>query len=284
MDISEGQYAGGVGAWLTRGVCYEDVLACAALYGDQDGCKYDDRSKKITTVAGKTCGLQSLLAYVDTIDAVRVAEGCEAGLRKQAHEICDPKVSNTNAVYPMGCANVSRVALKQQLDKYKDVYCPVEAFQSDTSNVLSANSVFNNSQLVDQVVNDIYAELQIAMIKACEDDETIKGTWISERPTANKLSSEFYKKYFGKTSVSTYDDTQVQALSTTDEDGWCIMGAEQQYCVDLGSTYASWDSTEGVCVLTYEWYANRCAMLLGSWDGTYCTVGNVTYTMDTIPY
>lgn len=282
-DTTSGQYLGGVAAWAARGTCYEKVLSCAALYGDPNGCKYDDKTKKITTAGGKKCGLQSLLTYVDTIDAVKVAEGCEEGLRKKAHEICDPRESILESETIKKCitATWSRANLKKELDAYKEKFCPADAYQGDDSNPLSANSVFNNTALVDQVIDDLYEELGFAFMRACEDNTSIKGEWVSEQPLVTELSTEFYKKYFGKTSISSYNEQQVKNLNENNV-GWCVMGAEQRECLELGSTYAEWDAEEG-CLLTTAWYKNKCVNVLGgSWSGSYCTVNNVQYTMDDV--
>lgn len=284
MDTTSGQYLGGLAAWSARGTCYEKVLACASLYGDPTGCKYDDKTKKITTVGGKKCGLQALLTYVDTIDAVKVAEGCETGLRKRAHEICDPRVSILDSETIRKCVSAisSKIALKKELNAYKDKFCPVDAYQSDDSNPLSAKSVFNNTALVDQVVDELYEELGLAFMRACEDDKAIGGEWVAEQPLVGELSKEFYKKYLGKTSVTSYSTQQIKALGENNV-GWCIMGAEQRECLALGSE-ASWEVTDGVgeCVLTTAWYRNRCQILGGTWNYSTCTINGSVLTMDDI--
>ena len=83
-DVSAGR------AVTVRDMCYQDVMACAAMYGGSDGCEYDKKTRKITTKRNGHCGLNSLLAYVDTVDSARVAQGCETVLVAKAHNMCDP--------------------------------------------------------------------------------------------------------------------------------------------------------------------------------------------------
>lgn len=83
-------------AVTVRNMCYQDVLACAAMYGDLDACQYDPNSRKITPRKGAgKCGLSALLAYVDSVDTARVAQGCESALIAKAHDMCDPVTSPT---------------------------------------------------------------------------------------------------------------------------------------------------------------------------------------------
>ena len=87
---------GATRAITVRNVCYQDVLACAAMYGDVDGCQYDQNSRKIVPrKGGGKCGLSALLAYVDSVDTARVAQGCEATLIAKTHDMCDPITSST---------------------------------------------------------------------------------------------------------------------------------------------------------------------------------------------
>ena len=89
--VTNDMYDVGAGRAVTvRDMCYQDVMACAAMYGGSDGCEYDKKTRKITTKRNGHCGLNSLLAYVDTVDSARVAQGCETALVAKAHNMCDP--------------------------------------------------------------------------------------------------------------------------------------------------------------------------------------------------
>ena len=288
IDTTKMQSAGGLAALAARGTCYDKVIACAALYGDPDGCKYDDKTKKITNSGGKKCGLQSLLTYVDTVDAVKVAEGCETALRKYAHELCDPKTSDATAEYPAGCATMSRATLRAKMERRKEVFCPVDGVMDDESNILSvADAKAFNTSIMEQVIQDIYDELELVYIAGCEDDTAINGQWVSSPvPEADKLSAEYYKKYRGLTSVGNYNETQVKALSEKDGDdyvGWCVMSNAQYQCSTINN--ATWEN--GSCVLPNYWYYQHCTALDpdATWNGIAgtCTIGSSTYTLDIVP-
>ena len=118
-----------ISAIAARDACKQKVFACAALYGDIDGCTYDDSTKKISTVAGKKCGMQSLLALVDTVDTVRFEKGCEEALREYAQETCAPATGDEHA-YPWGCVRMSRADLESMLTKRAEIVCASD-FGSD---------------------------------------------------------------------------------------------------------------------------------------------------------
>ncbi len=97
--VTNNMYDVGAGRAITvRDMCYQEVMACAAMYGGSEGCEYDKTTRKITTnkKTGR-CGLQSLLAYVDTVDSARVAQGCETVLVAKAHNMCDPVSTTTSS-------------------------------------------------------------------------------------------------------------------------------------------------------------------------------------------
>jgi len=118
-DYINGQMAGMV-AITVHNACSEKVLACAALYGDPDGCIYNDETKKITQKSGKTCGLQSLLAYVNVADSLKVARGCENALRTYAKD--DLCISDGDD-YPWACRRWSANDLKARLVEYGKTVC-----------------------------------------------------------------------------------------------------------------------------------------------------------------
>lgn len=120
---------GAISAIAAHDMCRDSVLACAALYGDVNGCIYDDTTKKITqnpNSGGGKCGLTSLLEYVNTVDSVRVAQGCEIGLREYAKELC----SNDDADYPWGCRLRSAADVEELLRNRAIDYCGVDLIAS----------------------------------------------------------------------------------------------------------------------------------------------------------
>jgi len=113
---------GAIAAIAAHDMCKDQVMACAALYGDTDGCIYDDASKTLTQREGKVCGLQSLLAYVNTVDSVRVAQGCELSLREYAEELC-ADTAGTGYGYPWGCRLRGEEEIAALLRKHAADFC-----------------------------------------------------------------------------------------------------------------------------------------------------------------
>lgn len=255
MDTTDMQSTGAVVAVAARGTCYDKVLACAALYGDQDGCKFDDKSKKLTNAPGKKCGLQSLLAFVDTVDAVKVAEGCEIALTKYAHQLCDPQVGDDTVVYPAGCASMSREELWASMEARRKTFCPATMVNNDDANTLSTSADAYNTTIMNQVIQDIYRELDIVFTAGCDEFD---GTWTTSVPASSDLlNADFYLTYYGITINS---QTNVNSLNSH-QMGWCIGGTRQQQCVALGSQYASWNGTD--CILTAQGNQHLCENNLG---------------------
>jgi len=271
MDTTDMQSTGAVVAVAARGTCYDKVLACAALYGDQDGCKFDDKSKKLTNAPGKKCGLQSLLAFVDTVDAVKVAEGCEIALTKYAHQLCDPQVGDDDTVvYPAGCASMSREELWASMEARRKTFCPATMVNNDDANTLSTSADAYNTTIMNQIIQDIYRELDIVFTAGCDEFE---GTWTTSEPSSNDLlNADFYLTYYGITINS---QTNVNSLNSH-QMGWCIGGTRQQQCVALDGQYASWNGTD--CILTTQGYQHLCQDYLGgdwSVDTNQCMITDV---------
>lgn len=278
IDDTEMQSTGAISATVARGMCYDRVLACAALYGDPDGCKYDDKTKKLSDAGNnKKCGLQSLLVFVDTVDSIKVAEGCEAALTKYAHELCDPKIGDdANAVYPMGCASMPRAQLRAAMNLRMKTFCAQELIADDNSNILQDQTAFNTN-VMNQIIQSIYEELGIAFTAGCEDDAEINGIWYTgdelSTPSVSLLNQAFYQKYYGRTITNV---NQINELNLP-EIGWCVIGDEAQQCNTLGSQYATWQNNQ--CVPTEQWYRERCHDFLGGvWNSNteICSINNMS--------
>ncbi len=295
MDTTELQGTGAIAAVTARGMCYDRVQACAALYGDPNGCKYDDATKKLnnnpncTTKDGKDCkcGLQSLLTFVDTVDSVKVAEGCESVLTKYAHELCDPQMgADESVVYPMGCATTPRAQLRAAMNTRMETFCVHDLVNDDNSRTIGQKddegniaSAFNTN-IMNQLIKSIYDELGIAFTMGCKE---MDGIWVSadniSTPKPESLVQEFYKKYYGTRITNT---NQINDLNLP-ETGWCISGEKNNQCSILGNDengkpYCELQS-DGSVKLTPEWYEFMCAKALyGEWDvvGRACKLNDVS--------
>ena len=263
MDSTEISSTGAIAAATARGMCYDRVQACAALYGDPNGCKYDDNTKKLEDAGGeKKCGLKALLTFVDTVDAAKVAEGCEVALTKYAHELCDPKIgSDADIVYPMGCATMPKSELRAAMNLRTKTFCAKDLVDNDASRTIQGDATAFNLDTMNQVIKSIYDELGIAFTAGCEDDKEIKGKWVSANEISNpniaSLKQSFYKKYYGVeiTNINQINDFNLAEV------GWCVDSSSNASCeVLLGMGYVNDTDT---CTLNDRWYNDMCQMALG---------------------
>ena len=133
---------GAMNAIAAHEMCRDSVLACASLYGDPGACEYDDKTKKITQKTGANvgrCGLDSLLAYVNAVDSVRVSKGCEDALRDYVDELCADD-TDFNFGYPWGCRGKTRQFLVNDLTAQERELCGVELLASSNGDIASGRS------------------------------------------------------------------------------------------------------------------------------------------------
>lgn len=128
------QLTGAISAIAAHDMCKDQVLACAALYGDPNACIYDDKSKTLKDNGTGTCGLKSLLAYVNTVDSVKVAEGCEISLRDYAKELCGDGTD-----YPWGCRLYTKTKLENLLREKAELFCGEKLYALPESGGSSAS-------------------------------------------------------------------------------------------------------------------------------------------------
>ena len=284
LDSTDFAATGAISAVAARGMCYDRVMACAALYGDIDGCSYDDKSKKLTAVAGKKCGLQALLSFVDAVDSIKVAEGCEVALSKYAHELCDPPATtgddDEQLEYPMGCKNMSRQQLRAAMEERARLFCASDLVLDDKSNTIGDASAFN-LEMVNRVIKDIFDELNLAFTLECE---YMGGTWLAKgsgvvTPDVSELNAAFYRKYYGTVPTSA---SEISKLNKNTEDaGWCIASSRvRDMCLEqkdaAGNPLGQYDEILNDCVLSSEWYSYKCRSLGGTYSGSRCEISDLT--------
>lgn len=100
FDTTNSQVTGAISAYAAKSMCQEKVTACAMLYAPNDATCSFDANGHITD--GDKCGLTALLNFVDTVDDVRVAEGCADGVQKYVNDLCAP-VDGESMPHPWGC-------------------------------------------------------------------------------------------------------------------------------------------------------------------------------------
>lgn len=271
FDSTTSQYSGAISAYAARAMCEDKVIACASLYGDTEGCKFDGNGKLTTgnasdaltgAAANSRCGLTALLAFVDTVDTVRVAEGCETAIDNYLKDLCTP--SNGEMGYPWNCRNMTPDDLESSIMNFAQQNC---------ANPTTTGSDFL-AQVQDQInraIDDVTEELDFALMNTCEG---LDGYWIDYDLTFgnvadNRVSGEgnllsgFYKEVYGG-NLNTYwgrcveNTTMIQCLA---------------YNEGLDTPVASYDLTRDECVFTEEWYRTRCEELIGGYyEGGACYV------------
>lgn len=179
-----GSSTGAISAITAHDMCQDKVLACAALYGDPDGCVYDDKSKKLKQVDGKKCGLDSLLAFVNTVDAVKVAKGCEESLREYAQELCAPSSGDTEHSYPWGCRSrafgtatdsATDGSIYGMLNQRAKDFCGDELM--NTTNEITQESdwkptIAASANSVKKIMDDIKADMSLMLATECRSITT----------------------------------------------------------------------------------------------------------------
>ncbi|MBR3148215.1 MAG: hypothetical protein IKF41_02625 [Alphaproteobacteria bacterium] len=261
-----------------RDQCKNKVLTCAALYGDVDGCSYDDKTKKIEAVNGKKCGLQSLLALVDAVDSVKVRKGCEESLREYAKEICTPVASDKDHTYPWNCKDKSfgapgdyaagrTTTLYGLLEAHAVAMCGMDI---DANGKYTADQKIVADDIVksaiERIVDDIEGNMSSMLAEECEEFGGVYGKPGMEYKTEDLLTA-FYNRVFGG---------DISAGRTY---GVCLEDTEMAKCLNWnnegGVQYASYDKDTQKCNFTDEWFHMRCNTIGGNFANGVCVVREI---------
>ncbi|MDE5615578.1 MAG: hypothetical protein K2I81_01965 [Alphaproteobacteria bacterium] len=257
FDNTTSQYAGATAAYAARAMCQDKVAACAALYagaGDVQ-CQFDSNGRLTN---GATCGLTALVSFVQTVDDVRVAEGCATALENKLKDTCTPQKGDRG--YPWNCRGMSREELTTTVRGYAQMYCA-----DPTSQTLAAET----ETTVNKAINDLYEELDYQLMEACED---IDGYWIEadgvmQDNLSGTLLTAFYANYFGGRSDANKElswgrcvqnDTQIQCLN---------------YNTDAENPVAQYDRNRDECIFSEAWYKSQCEGPMGGYyENSVCYV------------
>ena len=255
-STGDDQYNFTAGSIVTaRATCYERVMGCAALYGGSEGCQYDRATGKFSVVNGQKCGLQALLTFADTVDSAKVASACEDTLNARAHELCDPQTTykmNLDGTYqldafgeqivsqyPDGCASMPKSQLRADLTAHAQRMCALDMIRNDKSNTIGDSSAFT-TETVNRVIKSIFDKLNIAFTTGCEDsggvwyDDGIAAaaSWTSGNLTINDLNQDYYKTYYGGTSLQS-----ILGSIKAGDMGVCLEASVSKSCEAAGGTY-----------------------------------------------
>jgi len=261
-DTNTAKMSGAIAAYAARDMCREQVTACAALYGNNSACEFDANGH--LTSSASACGLTSLLAFVDSVDDVRIAEGCETALNTYLQEICTPTQGDKK--YPWNCVKMTTDDLKKTIQTRATAVC------SDPTN--KNNVAAETQRKVNKIIDDIEAELDMQMMAACEE---LDGYWLdAEMALQNssatgqnpQLVTAFYSNVFGGRN----GDAERSR-------GTCVENTTMIQCLNYNDTaeeatpVAKYDRDRDECVFTDEWYKTRCTMLgNGYYENGVCYV------------
>ncbi len=257
FDNTTAQYAGAQAAYAARAMCQDKVAACAALYaGPNDKvCDFDGNGRLKN---GADCGLKALVSFVQTVDNVRVAEGCSIALDNKMKEICTPAKDTKG--YPWNCRGMSRDELKNTVETYAQLYC---TDPSSNTQEVAAETQFT----INKIIDDIYDELDYQLMESCEE---LDGYWVAtgdemQEQLSGKLLSAFYANNFGGRT----DNTETSY-------GRCVENDTMIRCTNYNSgkeeQVATYDRSKDVCIFTDEWYKMKCESMQGYYENSVCYV------------
>ena len=286
FDTTTSQYSGAVSAYAARSMCADKVMACATLYGNTDGCEFDETTGQMKNTqrslvggaANEACGLTALLAFVDTVDTVRVAEGCDTALQNYLTETCTPDSGEMG--YPWNCRNMSPTELEERATDFAEQNCVDPTADGKGLENRVPDLVYE--QINDAVAN-VFEEMGEMLAATCESldgywvyDESYNEVLYGEDRSSNmetntssrigdnaSLLTGFYSSVFGGNQVRDWgtcyeNTTMVRCLAYND---------------GLETEVATYDLARDECTFTGEWYRQQCEELLGGYyENSVCYV------------
>ena len=251
FDNTTSQYTGALSATAARAMCRDQVIACASLYGNTENCEFDGNGRLVSgnatgAAAEQMCGLTALLSFVDTVDTVRIGEGCETAINNYLKDLCTP-TSGTKE-YPWNCVTLTEDALNTNLENFVKQNCAA-----------GGDDISNFSAQITKAKEDFYENMDYILMDTCE---SLNGYWVgrgdnvdSRTENADNLTS-FYRAVYGGNENANWgrcveNTTMIQCLSYNEDDQEPV---------------ASYDLASDECTFTEAWYKSRCAMLN---DGYY---------------
>lgn len=260
FDNSTAQMVGALSAYAAKQMCIDKVSACAALYGNGESCTFDSKTGKLTNTSA--CGLTALLNFVDTVDNIRIAEGCDVALQNYAQELCTD--NTTGKGYPWNCRLKSLSDIRQNIKDMSKTYCSSDMIKYDFRSIDS---------MIDNIITEIALDLSGALSEQCEE---LNGIWI-DPDDVSAASGGNYKNlsaFYG----AVYNNSQ-KYINDSVSWGRCIENSVRVMCeaynegVSSDNAVATYSPTSDTCSFTTDWYKKKCTEELnGSWEGTTCYV------------
>ena len=268
FDDTTAQMSGGLAAYAAQQMCVDKLMSCASLYGNGkcNATVSNGRVKFDTT--SKDCGMTALLEYANTVDSVRIAEGCVEAISKYITDTCTP---TGDGDYPMNCRTLSKTDFEKSIMTRVSLYCR----EPDGSKI--AENKTSISQISDAVMRDniqkmfdnAVEEISLALMEKCTENnglwyETGDDGLLTADVKAMNKESVYYSTVFGRS-----DDT-------AERYGRCAANDERNACLAMndmgdGIEYTSFDTSRNVCVFKDAWYEYTCANVLnGEWSDNTC--------------
>ena len=275
FDTTTAKNAGALSAYAARAMCQEKVTACAALYGDTDGCSFDGNGKLQKNSAGKRCGLTALLAFVDSVDATRVAEGCATAVEKYVTDLCTPARGDMG--FPWNCSQKAQGDINDapNANFAASLYANVKNFaiqncSDPTQGTQDYNALPEQVKLtVEKSIRNVVEQIDYQLSDQCE---ALDGYWVDKGvTTTDPLLVAFYTNMFGRAEPNEKD------LSW----GTCVQNTTKVRCeaynsdAELGAPLATYDRVKDECIFAPEWYQQQCALLgNGYYEKGVCYIAN----------
>ena len=263
MDTTTAQYSGAISAYAARSMCEDQVIACASLYGDTEGCSFDGNGRLTDGNAGSAndrCGLTELLKFVDSVDTVRIAEGCETAIDNYLTDLCTPDTGEIG--YPWNCRLMDRSELEENVNNFAQNNCYIGGDNNTDLDDLS-NQI---EQQVSRAMDDITEALQIQLDEQCTElggyfllpsEENLTG-----RQDAANLVAFYSNVYGGNVDNQSY--------------GRCVENTTMIQCLayneDGKDDLATYDQVRDECTFSDKWYQDKCSLLGGYMDAGACYV------------
>ncbi|MBE6458070.1 MAG: hypothetical protein E7011_04685 [Alphaproteobacteria bacterium] len=282
FDTSTAQAAGAISAYAAREMCREKVVACAALYGNNTQCQFDDNGH-ITAENSKSCGIVQLLEFVDTVDTVRVAEGCATAIDNYIKDLCTPNAGDVG--FPWNCRNLPlriiddadapEKTFEGLVQKYAVDMCSDPTVDKD-ERVFEALPVQTQNQ-VRKSVDDVVEQMEYLLTELCDD---VGGYWMEPGSQGGNDIMAFYTAVYGLGNTRAANNGKKDSVATW---GRCVDPTVMLYCQDYidaldiksnsGQPLATYDPVKDECVMTDEWYEMQCKELgTGYFEGGVCYV------------
>lgn len=273
FDDTTAKASGAISAYAAKAMCQEKVTACAALYGNNSTCQFDGNGH--LTSSAEACGLKALLAFVDTVDEVRVAEGCATAIDNYVQELCTPTTGDMG--FPWNCRTKSlgdvagtstasgvNASIADNIRYFAVQNCSDPTLDNKTYDRLPLQT----KNQVEKAIQNISEQLDYQFMDVCEE---LDGYWLDSEGEVEgsngTLLTAFYTTVYGSSGAN---ESQMDW-------GRCVENTTMIRCLAYNSgeeeTVASYDRTKDECSFTDSWYEVQCTLLgNGYYENGICYV------------